>query len=35
MADVIVNEVKQHAGNTEQSDDLTLLAICYKPQKEN
>lgn len=27
----LVNEVKQFAGPTEQSDDLTLLVIRYKP----
>ncbi|MBQ3754058.1 MAG: SpoIIE family protein phosphatase [Prevotella sp.] len=31
MVDTIVSEVKQYAGHTEQSDDLTLLAISYRP----
>ena len=32
MVDTIVSEVKQYAGHTEQSDDLTLLAISYRPK---
>ena len=30
--DTVITEVKHFVGNTEQSDDLTLLAISYKPE---
>lgn len=31
MVDRVIDEVQNFAVGTEQSDDLTLLAICYKP----
>ena len=34
LVDSVVAEVEQFSENTEQSDDLTLLAICYTPKEE-
>ncbi len=31
IVDIVVDEVTQYAEQTEQSDDVTLLSICYKP----
>lgn len=31
LVDTAITEVQHFAINTEQSDDLTLLVVCYKP----
>ena len=34
LLETVIAEVKQFSGNTEQSDDLTLLALKYTPSQE-
>lgn len=34
MVDTVISEVQRFAIHTEQSDDLTMLAICYRPKKQ-
>jgi len=34
IVDTVVDEVTQYAEQTEQSDDVTLLSICYKPDHQ-
>ena len=35
IAETVLADVKRHAAGAEQSDDITLLAVCYTGQTRN